>query len=250
MIIQDLLSKEEIRKYHKEWYAFAEKYKPETPYKVHSGLPIIGQVFQYQNKPIFRSHIFKRKLKKAFDPYFTGREGYLHPYFHLSHYFFPIEQIAHVALSKIVPNYQYYIVTDRFDNKKPIVMKGKIDFKDTRASIEILPSVTRGKNKFVVRGSATFYEDRTNEPLQIWHLEGVGVLRKYVENIQRLKQGDSQAVEDLVREIEVIDIKHKKMINVRNYPEKDELIKKLREGKIFEKKLHDFFSYWEESSFH
>jgi len=245
MVLQDLLSEDEIKRYHEEWNSFTGKYNPEIPYNVHSGLPIIGRVFQFGDKAIFRAHIFKRKLKKAFDSYFISKEGYLHPYFHLTHYFFPIEQIAHVSLSKIVPNYEHYIITDRFDSRKPAEMKGRIDFKETRASIELMPRVRLGKDKFVVRGSATFYEDKTNEPLQTWYLEGVGVLRKYVENIQKLKEGDIQSVKDLVREIESVDIKHKKMLHPKAYPQKRELIERLKSGEIPEAELHDFFSFWD-----
>ena len=98
MALQDLLSKYEIERYHKKWDSFTGKYKPETTFNVHSEIPIIGQIFQYENKPIFRAHIFKRKLKKAFDPYFISKEGYLHPFFHMIHYFLLIEQISQVAL--------------------------------------------------------------------------------------------------------------------------------------------------------
>jgi len=245
MILQDILTKDEIKRYHEEWASFTGKYKPESPYNVHSGLPIIGQVFQFEDRSIFRAHIFKRKLKKAFDPYFISNEGYLHPNFHLCHYFFPIEQIAHVALARLIPNYQHYVITDRFDTKRPSIMKGKIDFKETRASIEIIPSVTIGKNRFVVRGSATFYGDRTNDILQIWYMEGFGDLREYVKNRHRLKQGDEKAVEDLAREIEEIDRKHKRMIKPRAYPSKEELIERLKKGEIPEEELHEFFSYWD-----
>ena len=105
MELVDVLSQKEIKEYNEEWGSFTDKYKLETPYKVHSGLPIIGKVFQFRDKPVFRAHIFKRKLKKAFDPYFISRNGYLYPYFHTVHYFFPIEQATHVALSRLIPNY-------------------------------------------------------------------------------------------------------------------------------------------------
>jgi len=245
MALQDLLSEDEIKGYHEEWNAFTGKYKPETPYNVHSGLPIIGQVFQFGNKAIFRAHIFKKKLKKAFDPYFTSNQGYLHPNFHLCHYFFPIEQIAHIALARLIPNYQHYVITDRFDTKRPSIMKGKIDFKETRASIEMIPKVTLGKNRFVTRGSATFYEDGTNEVLQVWYLEGFGELREYVKNIQKLRDGDTSVVDDLIREIEAVDKKHQNMINPRKYVPKNELIERIRAGEVPEKELHDFFSYWD-----
>ena len=64
MALQDVLTEDEIQAYHAEWGLFTGKYKPETPYNVHSGLPIIGQVFQFEDKPIFRAHILKRRLKK------------------------------------------------------------------------------------------------------------------------------------------------------------------------------------------
>lgn len=250
MALQDLLSEDEIKRYHEEWSSFTGKYKPETHYNVHSGLPIIGQVFQFEDKPVFRAHIFKRKLKKAFDPYFTSNQGYLHPNFHLCHYFFPIEQIAHVALARLVPNYQHYIIIDRFDTKKPSIMKGKVDFDRNHAtSIEIIPKVTLGKNRFMARGSTTFYEDKTNEVLQVWYLEGFGELREYVKNIQKLREGNTSAVDDLIREIEAVDKKHQKMINPRSYVPKNDLIERIKAGEIPETELHDFFSYWDKTSF-
>lgn len=246
MVLKDLLSEDEIREYHEEWNSFTGKYKPETSYNVHSGLPIIGQVFQFEDKPIFRAHIFKRKLKKAFDPYFTSKDGYLHPFFHTVHYFFPIEQAAHVSFSRIIPNYWDYLIIDRFDRNRYPIMEEKVNFsKNNPVSIEIIPDVKIGKNRFIARLSATFYEDRTNKSLQVWYFEGMGRLRRHLENIQRLKDGDSSAIKDLIIEIEATDVKHKKMINPRNYTPKNELIQRLNNGEIPEEELHDFFSLWE-----
>lgn len=245
MALQDLLSEDDIKRYHQEWASYTGKYEPETSYNVHSGIPVIGQVFQFEDKPIFRAHIFKRRLRKAFDPYFTSSEGYLHPNFHTVHYFFPIEQIAHASLGKLIPNYEQFIITDRFDTKKPPVMKEKIDFEKTRASIELIPNIKFGKNRFVTKGSATFYNDKTDQDLQIWYLEGFGELREYVKNIQRLKKGDTSAVEDLTRKIEAVDKKHQKMSNPRRYVPKPGLIGRIKAGEIPEEELHDFFSYWD-----
>ena len=49
----------------------------------------------------------------------------------------------------------------------------------------------------------------------------------------------------LPQEIEVVNTKHQKMINPRDYVPKDELIKRIRTGKIPEEELHEFFSYWD-----
>ena len=47
MQLKDILSKEEIKEYHKQWKSFSPKYKykPEMPYKAHSGRSVIGKVF-------------------------------------------------------------------------------------------------------------------------------------------------------------------------------------------------------------
>jgi hypothetical protein len=246
MGLKAILSQEEIDEYHQDWDSFTGKYKSETSYNVHSGLPVIGKVFQFKDKPIFRAHIFKRKLKKAFDPYFISSEGYLHPNFHIVHYCFPIEQIVHASLGKIVPNYSHYLTIDRFDSKKPAIMKGKVDFnRNNPASIEVIPKVTMWQGRFVLRGEATFYEDKTNTLLQKWYFEGFGDLRKYVKNIKRLQQGDEKAIEDLVREIKEVGLKQERLLNPRQFPPKDQLIQRLRNREIPEEELHDFFSYWD-----
>jgi len=246
MQLKDILSQEEIEEYNDRWNSFNQKYTPEIPYNVHSGLPIIGKVFQFRDKPIFRAHIFKRKLKRAFDPYFVSNKGYLHQYFHTVHYFFPIEQIYHASMPRLIPNYNNFITIDRFDSKKPAEMNNRIDFDKTRPSIELIPSIKLRKNKFLARGSASFYDDRINKKLQTWYLEGVGVLRKYVENIQRIKQGDKNAVVDLIREIEGRALKQiPKMINSRKTLKTDYLIQQLKKGNIPEPELHDFFSFWD-----
>ena len=128
MELSDIISQEEIESYYNEWTSFNQKYKPETNYNVHSGISFIGKVFQFKDKPIFRAHIFKRKLKKAFDPYFISNRGYLYPCFHTVHYFFPIEQIYHASMLKLVPDYFKFITIDRFHNKKAPKMYKRVDF--------------------------------------------------------------------------------------------------------------------------
>jgi len=245
MKLHDILSQDEIREYHESWDSFTGKYNLETPYRVHSGFPIIGQVFQFRDKPVFRAHIFKRRIEKAFDPYFMSDKGYLHQYFHTIHYFFPIEQLYHASMFRLVPNYEHFITTDRFDKKRPQEMNGRIDFDKTRPSIELVLDIKLGKEKILGRANFTFYNDRTNKNLQMWYLEGVGTLREYVKNLKRLKQGDKEAIECLVREIEDRETEHRKLKNPRTFPSKDELITKLRMGEIPEEELHDFFSYWD-----
>lgn len=245
MELEDVLSQKEIKEYHREWDSFTDKYVPESKHKVHSGLPIIGKVFQFRDKPVFRAHIFKRKLKKAFDPYFISDGGYLYNYFHTVHYFFPIEQICHTSLSKLIANYQDYIITDILDSKIPQKLGKRIDFTHTRASIGFVLDITQGKDRFSGRATAIFYNDKANERLQVWYLRGIATLRNYIRTIKTLKEGNNKAKEDLIRKIEKIAIQQKKLIKKRDLLSKNELMEKLKSGEIPEEELHDFFSYWD-----
>lgn len=245
--IKDLLTEEEIEDYHEQWAAFSEKYKLEMPYNVHSNLPIIGRVFQFEDRPIFRAHIFKRRLRKAFDPYFISKGGYFHPFFHTAHYAFPLEQAIHVSLSRLIPGYGGYIITDRLSTKRPPIMKEKVSFdRNAPSSIEVIPGVTTGEKEFIFKTTGTFYDDRTNSPLQIWYFEGVGEQRKYVQNIERLRQGDREVLKALERQIRNRESKHKGLLKPRKLrATATELINSLKRGEIPEAELHDYFSFWE-----
>lgn len=245
MNLGEILSKEEIEDYHNQWGKFGGKYKVETPYSVHSSFPVIGRVFQYNDKPIFRAKILKKPLKRI-DPYFLGKKGYIHANFHLTHYFLPIEQIVHSAMPKLMPDYNNFIITDKF-GKNPPQMNSRVHFDKSHPSIELIANVTRSNKKFVLRVGTTFYEDRENKALQKWYFDGVGVYREYVDCIEKLKEEFTEETTDqLIKKIENQYIRHQRLTNPRrSIPEKDDLIERIRNGSIPEDELHDFFSFWD-----
>ena len=51
---KDILAREELQRYKQEWLAFPGRYKLNDSYNVHSGLPVISQVFQFENYPLFQ----------------------------------------------------------------------------------------------------------------------------------------------------------------------------------------------------
>jgi len=246
MKLNDILSKGEIENYHQQWGLFSQKYSREAPYNVHSFIPVIGKVFQFEDRPIFRAHIFKKTIKYHFNPYDPENPPYQHANFHLTHYLYPIEQIGHVGLSRLREDYNKFLITEWLNNKIPLETKEKIHFDKTHPSIELIFDLKQGKNKIAGKATATFYEDSDNRILQTWYIEGFGNLRNYANCIERLKQGDKEAINELIKKIEVRSKKRKDILGLRrNLPDKDYLINQLRIGNIPEEELHNYFSDWD-----
>lgn len=245
MDLTDFLSQDEIKDYHLQWANFKGKFTPETPYAVHSSLPVIGKIFQYEDKPVFRAKILKRALRKL-DPYFLGKKGYIHSNFHITHYFLPLEQIFHASVPGLVSNYNDYLLTDKF-GKEPPLMNSRVHFDNNHPSVGIAVKLKQNKKKFVFRFATTFYEDTDNSILQEWYIDGVAVFRPYANCIHNLREDFTDEIRDeLIRKIDAWSIRHERLINPReSLPDKDDLIEKLNSGLLPERELHDFFSLWE-----
>jgi len=246
MAFYDFLSAEELEDYHQQWHNLKGKFTPETPFAVHSGFPVIGSVFQYKDKPVFRAKILKKTLRKL-DPYYLGKKGYIHANFHLAHYFIPIEQICHVSMPRLLPNYNDFIITDKFNSKKSPEMNARIHFDKNHPSIELGINFKKNKKRFLIRCKATFYEDNDNSILQEWYLDGVGEFRAYASCIDRLKNNfNPETASELIKKINAQEIRHRRISNPRKQlPEKEALIAKLNAGILPEQELHDYFSFWE-----
>lgn len=245
MKLTDVLTGEEVEDYYKQWGDFGGKFTPQTCLDAHSGLPVIGRLFQYEDKPVFRAKVLKRTLKR-FDPYFMANE-YLHPNFHTMHYFSPIEQVGHASLDRLVDGYGRFLIVERFSISRSQEMLSPVSFDESHPSIEAVIDLKQWKRKFFGEITVTFYEDSNNGPLQTWFLEGKGELRNYVRCIERLKKGDESVREELVRKIEGENLRHRHLIVPRKtlVTTKEELIKAIRGGEIPEEELHDFFSLWD-----
>lgn len=247
MKLEDILTKKEIEEYHEQWSSFPDKYKPQAEYMVHSGMPIIGQVFRFKDYPVFRAHIFGRKLRKTFDLYFISKKGYIHRYFHITHYFIVMEQIYHASMPHLIKNYNKFMTFDSIDTKNPLKMIDRIDFYRTKASVELIPDVIYKTTRYVARLTTTFYNDKNNSIIQVWPFRTIGEQRQYVYNIEKLKKGDKSVIKDFIREIQGRTLMNKKLIKPKKdlLRKKDYLISELKKGNIPEEELHDFFSFWD-----
>lgn len=243
MKIEDILSKEEIEQYHQEWKNFKGKYVPETPYNVHSGMPVLGKPFQFKDKPLFRAHVFQERLRN-FNPYFISNE-YHNPIWHSQHYFIAVEQLYHAA-SNLLRDNPKLVGKDpeiKIKIRKPTFWT--VHYKGI--SVELfIESLRKTADYFVERGNFTFYRDDENQRMAELKALAFFQQRAYIKEMEALKEGDNNALERLTRKIEHQAIWQKRLYHPRtNLPDKDFLIEQLRQGRIPEAELHDFFSFWD-----
>ncbi len=148
----------------------------------------------------------------------------------------------------MVKDYHRFIVTEWFSNKICPEIKERIHFDKSHPSIEFVMNVREGKNRFIGKASAVFYEDTDNRMLQTWYIEGIGQLRAYAESIEKLKQNKDNLKEreELIRKIDVRYKKRKNILSLREeLPDRTILIEQIRQGQIPEKELHNYFSDWD-----
>jgi hypothetical protein len=246
--INDILSEREIEKYEEGWRNFEGKYRVNSPRNVHSGMPVISEVYSFENYPIFRAHIFNRRLRK-FDPYFiTTKEsrGYIHPFWHAQHYFMVMEQMYHASRRRLKGNSEHdkeiaKDIPQEFKWRKPIFWGDNI-------SIELIIE-RKGQIRSYDReiGHFTIYSDKTNERLSYMSVLTFWQPRSYIRDIERIRQGDSSAVDDLIRKIEAQAINHRRLGTPRTTLKVtgNDLVEALRKGYVPEEELNDFFSFWD-----
>ncbi len=241
MKLQDILSPEEIARYNEGWESFKGRYKLNSPYNTHSGMPVISEVYQFPGKPLFRAHVFGRRLMR-FDPYFVASKHPM-PFWNAQHYFMVGEQMYSASLYQAIGKaYNRRVAKEvpiEFNWKKPIFFKDNISVE----LIRIEEGKVHGSDKET--GYFTIYSDKSAKLLSRMSASSYWQDRTYFQLINKLKNGENSVLERLVRVIDAQDINQKRRIPMRqNLPDKNLLIEQLKHGKIPEAELHDFFSFW------
>ena len=239
--VENILSPERLVEYHEKWNSFTGRYAPETEYHTRSGRPVIGQVFRFEEEPIFRAHVFGDKRLVEIDPYFMARK-YLHTHWHIAHYLIVAEQMYHASMH-LLRDTDKLIVIDvpkELELSKPIFMKDNV-------SIEFIWQPKRQAKKYSIEDCHfALYDDKIGQIKGRVSATTFVQPRPHITTIERLKQGDGEAVEALVRQIEGQAKKHGRLLKQReNLPSKEFLIGRLRSGNIPEKELLDYFSLWD-----
>ncbi len=240
--IEDVLSKEEEKRYQREWEAFDQKSISETKYHTHSGRPVISKVYRFEGKSVFRARVRKKKLREI-DPYFISQNRYVFPCWHVIHYLTVLEQMYHASMHLIKNNHHKVKV---LDVPGEIKLSERI-FWNEGVSIELIWEPRRESTKKAVEDCfATFYNDRSGEAKSRFSLRTFVERRAYVNSIEKIKNGETEKIEALVEMIENRETSQKSLINPRKtLATKNFLIEELREGRIPEEELHDFFSFWD-----
>lgn len=249
LTVEDILTEQEVKEYHSQWNSFRDKHKnkpyknkPLSPYEVHSNKPVIGELFQFKDYPIFRSRIFQKRLKEM-DPYFITKH-YLTPFWHLVHYMIVTEQMYHASMDKI-RKHEDFIVRDIIDNLKEI--KEPIFWRD-KISVELIYQLRAENNKRKIeRGHSTFYSDIDNTVKGKLSYSTIVGFRKWIKILNNFKNGDKESLDLLIKQIETQDNHLRRLITPRQnlQTSKEELIIKLKKGNIPEEQLYDFFSLWD-----
>lgn len=243
--IDDILTPEEMARYREGWNNFKDKYELNNSYNVHSGIPVISQVFQFENMPIFRAHVFSKRLRRH-DPYFIA-DKCIQPFWHAQHYLIVGEQM-YSSCSKILigSDYNQKVAKDvpiEFRWKKPL-------FWNENISVELIISLLGQVGSYEKQiGHFTFYSDKTGRILSSMSAESYWQQRAYVQDINRINAGDLSVIDALMRKIERYDINHRRLRNPRRdiKSNKEILIASLKRGVLLEQELHDFFSLWDKS---
>lgn len=248
MKLQDILSEAEIEQYHQDWNAFKKGYSKkteyiQTPYNVHSGIPVISKIFRFEDKPIFRTHVFQKRLRRI-DPSFLS-DIHLMPHWHIVHYSTAAEQIYHASIGLIRDS-------DRFCAfEVPLEMKlSNRTFWNDKISIEMIWKPKRKTREFLIEDChISFYDDETNEAKNMFSIRTFVRLREYAYLLEKLKYGEDTLVE-LTRRIESREKTNRRLIKPRKNLKitADYLIDELRKGNMAEEELHDFFSFWDKQT--
>lgn len=242
-ILKDVLTDDKIKQYEGGWANFKGKYRVNSPRNVHSGMPVISEVYRFESSPVFRAHVFGRKLR-TFDPYHQA-DKCIQPFWHAQHYIMVAEQM-YTASSRLVvgDKYDKQIAKDipvEFNWKKPTFFEDNIA---VELIIEELGTIGAYKKQ---AGYFTFYSEKSGRALSRMSAFSFWRPRAYIRDIEKIKQGDTSVIDDLIRKIEAQAINHKRLRKPRITLKttQDYLVKALKEGNISEEELHDFFSLWE-----
>ena len=251
--IKDILTEEEILKYQEGWRNFEGKYKVLSPSEVHNGLPVLSKIFHFRNfgkadkYDLFRAHILYRRLRK-FDPYFMASE-FLAPFLNPAHRCIVLDQM-YQATSICVKGKEEYSKRAAVEATKDAEWNKPIYF-NSHTSIEAIRRRLKLKN---IKGYDeqeifyfTFYLDSSGEAISSSTMFLFLRPRSYILDINKIKQGNNSAVDNLVRRIEEQDRRHRRLLKPRTTLKytKKELIEKIKSGQIPEEELHDFFSLWD-----
>ncbi len=266
MQLKDILSEEEIADLKKSWCRFSSlptSSEPEANCLVNKYKQehvVIGKAFQYKGFPIFRAKVLTpNRFWIEHDP--------PQPIWHDSEYFEVFEQICHSGRHKLSEQegfvykgrgyttkcYNDMFRTINFNQRIWVEnileiehirkeRERRLDFNTENLSGHIRIYLRAGYELDKEKNYARFYNAK-GDLMAEFFVSNYGLIRDYELLIEELKEGENIA--DLL--IKKIELQDKKLKKIRRTPKttSENLIQQLKQGKIPEAELHDFFSFWD-----
>lgn len=247
--IQDYLDEQGFQVFNEQWEQVKASLEREISYHVHSSCPVVSQPFKFK-EGVYRSKVLQKHLRK-FNPY-ANAPYYLVPIWHPSHILVVGEQMCHSVNNRELEHYQRIAI---LDNNIPIVFKDKITWpkNNNNGHISVIDFFRlRGLAEKGLKLSSEYlclvYDDENQKILGETRFPCLGRPRSYVTAFRNLQEGKPGALERIIRIIEDQDLQHKRLFTPRTDlrpNEKQELIKKSREGNLKLEDLDHFFSLYD-----
>ncbi len=234
------LSSDDLRDYHSAWRSFRFRYEINDESVVHNNLVVISRVFQFDNKPLFRAHVFNNRLRKK-DPYNLA-DSYLMPFWHSEHYLTSAEQLYHASMGLLGNNQRLVVETGI-----SLRLRRKI-FWNYNVSVEFFYSVVRETSEYVVEDCFfKWYDDHNDEVLATATTKNFATKRAFLKELKGLEEHDTASLESLIRKIKRQEVNLSKLKNPRKnlLSTADLIINDLRKGIVDHDIIADFFSFWD-----
>jgi hypothetical protein len=237
----DVLTPEEGELYRRGWENFPRKYEYSPPHIVQDGRPVISVIYRFENKHVFRAHVFGKALKDI-DPYGIADE-HLAPYWEIQHFMKVSEQMHIGSLKMEAGNTAYKM--------KSVVFSYHMEFRRPlyfreNASVELVRE-ERSSRRHI--DHLKFIKEKDGTETACIMAKTLCIPRSYAATMESIKGGGS-SIEKLVRQIKRQGVNLGKLRAPRKSMLSSEaaLIKNVLEGRLPESELHDFFSFWDDPS--
>ncbi|HIH32020.1 TPA: hypothetical protein HA235_04905 [Candidatus Woesearchaeota archaeon] len=237
---EQILNEKEIKEYEFRWQLH-EKYKINNRFDVHNNIPIIGLIYKFPNKNLFKAHIFGQRLRK-YNPYFCI-EKYYNPFWHLNHYNMAAEQMYHAGTALIRDNLELCAKEFKVDTE----LRREAYFRNNISIEMILNTLRSSKDYKLEEVKFAFYDETNSEYIGQIYAKAIVTERKYIKEYKRLNEASESIINSLIRQINKQDFRLKQLLIQRaDKPiKKDELIHKLLNNEDCLQDLKRFFSLWD-----
>lgn len=248
--LDSILSPSERENFYSSWESFKGKDEPAKAWQVHSGFPVISDVMQFEDKPVFRAKVFQSRSKlRKINPY-HNTPYYRIPFWHPIHYLTVAEQMYHASMEYFRKDNHKFVVTEipSFDLKEKIVWAPRTNGYVSIIGLHKLLAGKWERGRAVESFTCLLVDDK--EKKFYGSVSGTCFIgfRSYVKAHKDLMEKKEGSKERMSRLIKDQAEQHNDLLTKRTdlTAQTDELLARVRDDlPIDEKVLHNFFSLYD-----